>query len=203
VTPDGPTWIRTYTGRKFSLVAPRAEDVAIEDIARHLSMLCRYTGGVRRFYSVAEHSVRVAAVVTSRLHAAGKAGPEYGNVLRWALLHDAAEAYCGDLSRPLKYLPGLAGYRDVERAVMAAVAEALGLVGPEPALVRAVDKEIIGSEARVLKFGEALATVDPLPDMMPELRDERLGMEPAHAERAFLGFWELVNRPGEMPRARA
>ena len=54
------TWIQTFTGRKFFPLAPDGAEVCIEDIAHALSMKCRFNGHCLRFYSVAEHSVRVA-----------------------------------------------------------------------------------------------------------------------------------------------
>ena len=53
-------WMQTYTGRQFWPIDPRANEVHIEDIAHALSMMCRYNGHCRTFYSVAEHSVLVS-----------------------------------------------------------------------------------------------------------------------------------------------
>jgi len=53
-------WIETWTGVAFDLEKPRPEDVRIEDIAHALSRQCRFGGGVREFYSVAQHSVFVS-----------------------------------------------------------------------------------------------------------------------------------------------
>src|SRR5689334_14267678 len=86
-------WIRTYTGRKFYLFDSGPEDVEIEDIAHALSMQCRYNGHVQRFYSVAEHSCYVSAIVAAEM---GNAKYDI-NVALWALLHDASEAYLGDV----------------------------------------------------------------------------------------------------------
>src|SRR5258708_302056 len=82
-------WMQTYTGRAYWPADPRAEDVCIEDIAHALSLLCRYTGHCKRFYSVAEHSILISQVVP----------PEYAF---FGLMHDAQEAYINDLARPIK-----------------------------------------------------------------------------------------------------
>ncbi len=84
-------YIATYTGKQFYPLDPRPEDVCLEDIAHSLSNLCRFTGhtDTDRFYSVAQHSVICSTIVA----------PEAALL---ALLHDAAEAYLGDISRPLK-----------------------------------------------------------------------------------------------------
>ncbi len=52
-------WLATYTGRKWFLLDPHPDDVAIEDIAHGLSMVCRFGGHCRHFYSVAQHSLLV------------------------------------------------------------------------------------------------------------------------------------------------
>jgi len=80
-------WIQTYTGKRFWPLDPRPEDVDILDIAHSLSLLCRFTGHTSSFYSVSQHSILVAQEVPKRLRL-------------WALFHDAAEAYIGDIARP-------------------------------------------------------------------------------------------------------
>ena len=66
-----------------------SDHIAWDDIATHLAKQCRYNGAVPGYYSVAEHSVLVSQCV-----------PKHLQFL--ALLHDAAEAYLGDLVRPVK-----------------------------------------------------------------------------------------------------
>lgn len=100
--------IRTYNGVDIDLASPFPWDFLIPDIARGLSNACRFAGQVRHFYSVAEHSRLVAALVPPHLY-------------RAALFHDASEAYLGDLSRNLKHDPRLAGYRDIEDLVTHAI----------------------------------------------------------------------------------
>lgn len=84
-------WIETRSGRRVDLLKPTPEMIDIDDIAHALSNICRFNGHTRRSYSVAEHSVFVAMHVPQQLTLAG-------------LLHDAAEAYIGDITRPLKLL---------------------------------------------------------------------------------------------------
>jgi hypothetical protein len=133
------TWMGTYTGRKFWPLDPRAEDVDVLDVAHHLAMTCRYGGAVRRFYSVAEHSVLVSAHVAPDL-------------AREALFHDAAEAYVGDLIRPLKHQPELAGFRAAEDRIYPVVMEAFGIAStPESrAAISEVDDRIIVDETQAL-----------------------------------------------------
>lgn len=98
--PRPATWIQTRSGLAFDLADPSPSSVNIEDIARSLSQLCRYAGHTRYGYSVAEHSCHVADMLWMQ-HADS---PEW---YRWdltlqGLLHDAHEAYTGDLIRPLQ-----------------------------------------------------------------------------------------------------
>ena len=65
------TWIQTYSGRRFSLTEPSAEDVDIDDVAHALSLLCRFTGHVSEHYSVAQHCVIVSRLVPTEHALAG------------------------------------------------------------------------------------------------------------------------------------
>src|SRR5258708_39476115 len=85
----GPT-IMLHSGAWFDFCAPASSCFNIEDIAHGLANICRYAGQCKRFYSVAEHSILVSQTAK---------GFEYE-----ALLHDAAEAFVGDISRPLKQM---------------------------------------------------------------------------------------------------
>ena len=118
------TWIQTYSGRRFSLTEPSAEDVDIDDVAHALSLLCRFTGHVREHYSVAQHCVIVSRLVPTEHALAG-------------LLHDATEAYVGDVSRPLKQL--LPEYRLIEDRVWLAIADRFGVSPPLPTTVKDAD----------------------------------------------------------------
>lgn len=82
-------WITTYSGRFIDLDKFDGTMVDISDIGHSLSNLCRFNGHCQRFYSVAEHSVRLALICPRELQLT-------------ALLHDAAEAYIGDITSHLK-----------------------------------------------------------------------------------------------------
>ncbi len=126
-------WITTFTGKKFHFLDPASDEIDIKDIAHHLSMLCRFTGATRLFYSVAEHSVRVSDILPERLKLAG-------------LLHDAAEAYTNDISRPVKYTHKL---EKTDQVISMAIAEkyAVDMFSP---LVKNADNVLIATEARDL-----------------------------------------------------
>jgi len=96
----GTTWMQTFTGKRVDPLNMRPEDIDILDIAQALGNICRFGGHTRRFYSVAEHSLEVANLVSNKAKLP-------------ALLHDAQEAYIGDIIRPIKgslSIPKLAGY---------------------------------------------------------------------------------------------
>lgn len=82
-------WFITYSGVQFWPMDPRPEEVRIEDIAHALSRVCRYGGHCLDWYSVAQHSVLVSQLVGQQLAFEG-------------LMHDAEEAYTGDMIRPVK-----------------------------------------------------------------------------------------------------
>lgn len=134
-------WMQTFSGRQFFPLTPRAEDVDPVDIAHALSLICRYGGHTRRFYSVAEHCVLMSQAVA----------PEHALA---ALLHDATEAYVGDMVRPLKH--HMPEYQEVEARVWSAVTLRFGLreenaYSPElPAEVKEADNRILLDERAAL-----------------------------------------------------
>lgn len=94
------TWILTATGAEVDLRRPTHSSLAATDIAHALAQINRFTGHAARPYSVAEHSLLVCELLER----------EYGVLnpkpLLAALLHDAHEAYAGDVSTPAKQAVG-------------------------------------------------------------------------------------------------
>jgi len=136
----------TAGGRQFWPLDPRASEVDIDDIATALSHQGRYNGHTRHFYSVAQHSAEMA-----RWFMAKRDAP----MAREALLHDAAEAYVGDVIRPLKpFLPGFAG---IEHGVEKAVRQRFGLAETLPEAVKQADTRILTDEFIALFPADALA----------------------------------------------
>lgn len=171
----GPT-IMLRSGEYFDLECPESSSFLITDIAHALSNICRYTGHCTEFYSVAQHSVLVSQIVPHEDALAG-------------LLHDAAEAYVGDVSKPLKIL--LPDYKVVEDRVEAALFKRFGLPERLPASVKIADRVVLRTEQRDLMdadrhtwffAGEAKA----LPSAI-------VPMSPREAREAFLArFHELT-----------
>ncbi len=96
-----PGTLLTVSGKEFNLLNPDMSLVLIEDIAHGLSYTCRWNGHTRTYYSVAEHSIGVM----ERYEAYARPRGVYtkkGSLA--ALLHDAEEAYWGDIPSPIKAL---------------------------------------------------------------------------------------------------
>jgi hypothetical protein len=128
-------WMQTYSGLRFYPRDPRSADIDPVDIAHALSLLCRYGGHVDRFYSVAEHCVLMSHAVA----------PEHALA---ALLHDATEAYLGDVVRPLKLQ--LPQYGAIEERVWGVVAIHFGLELSLPREVKEADNRILIDERTAL-----------------------------------------------------
>ena len=90
----GP-YLQTVSGRWVNPFDPDPDQLDAGDIARALANQCRFGGHCRVFYSVAQHSVIVSELVEQR-------GGDAEDVFA-ALMHDATEAYLGDMPHPLKH----------------------------------------------------------------------------------------------------
>lgn len=174
-------WIRTYTGGRFYLLDPAPSDVRIEDVAHALSQICRFTGHTNRFYSVAEHSVHVSRIVR----------PEHA---LWGLLHDAAEAYIGDVSRPLKHARGMEGYKAIEAKVERAVIGAFDIDLTAEMLneVNHADLLMLCAEARDLMGITDFHAAGWRYWVEPDPAQKIGGWSPQYAVSQFLGtYYEL------------
>lgn len=101
----------TRSGYMFDILNPDGNMVSIEEIAHCLAYECRYNGHVPgdNFLSVAEHSVEVCERIQRDVESGSV------NVALIALLHDAHEAYTGDIVAPLKRL--LPEIKEIEKGI--------------------------------------------------------------------------------------
>lgn len=135
----------TWGGTLFDLRSPRPEDIDLDDVAHAMSRYCRYGGHLCYHYSVAEHCQHVAAWLLAD-------GAPLNHVA-WGLLHDADEAYYGDVIGPLKHAPELAGYRElVGRFTKDALVPRFALDPPnEPREVKLIDDALLVVEMAILR----------------------------------------------------
>lgn len=180
------SWMQTYTGRAFYPLDPQPEDIDIVDIAHALSMQCRYNGHVDRFYSVAEHCVLMANWI---LDESGVLGDRFATATAlWALFHDAAEAYVGDMVRPLKiHMPDFCAADD---AVTAAIARRFDLGQTTiPAEVKAIDTRILLDErAELLVPPPGAWAIEGLEPLGVTIE----GWDPARAKAEYLSMFDAL-----------
>lgn len=163
-------WMQTYSGIAFYPYCPPIKSILLEDIAHALSLTCRYNGHTRSFYSVAEHAVLVSQSVPERDAA-------------WGLMHDAAEAYIGDMVSPVKlHQPE---FRALEDELLACIAERFSLNRAGiPVSVHEADTRILLNERGALLRPPpqpwAIEKLEPLPGIYIT------GWSPETAERRFL-----------------
>jgi hypothetical protein len=140
-------WCETYSGVRMPVPVLDPAKVNVDDIGVALARQCRFNGHCEEFYSVAEHSVNVVRILL------GKGLSERVQLL--GLLHDAHEAYLGDIIRPVKCALEETGVRlrACELAASNAVLEGLGVSPPdglEWAEVNAADNAALATEAEAL-----------------------------------------------------
>lgn len=128
--------IQTRSGRLVDPFKLKSDDVVLEDIAHALSNICRFTGHCARHYSVAQHTVHGDAW--------GFAGASKSDRMWW-FVHDAAEAYLGDVAGPIKRKWPV--YAEAEGRAMGVIASALGVGGQIPSqAIATVDLRMLATE---------------------------------------------------------
>jgi hypothetical protein len=148
-TKEEAIWIETFTGKKVNPYRLQLDDIDIRDIAHSLSLLCRFVGHCNIFYSVAQHSLHVSDLVFHEL------GQQVVEDVRFAsrtclaaLLHDGAEAYISDISRPVKY--SIREFGELERRISGKIMQKFGCVGADWTLIKKMDSKMLASEALYL-----------------------------------------------------
>jgi hypothetical protein len=139
--PPGPgPYLQTVSGRWVNPFDPDPAQLDAGDIARALANQCRFGGHSRVFYSVAQHSVIVSELVEQR-------GGDVEDVFA-ALMHDASEAYLGDMPHPLKHRSPLGvAFKAAEEHLEQALRDRFSIKADVPEIKRA-DRALLATERR-------------------------------------------------------
>jgi hypothetical protein len=137
--------ISTYTGQKINPLDLKVEEVRIEDIAHALSLCNRFAGHTSQPISVAQHSVYAAELCCVYLSHLSRPDNDHKLALR-AILHDASEAYLGDVTKWLKGTPEMAGYREAEARIQKVIYSRFGLEGDDEEEVKLADRLLVRYE---------------------------------------------------------
>lgn len=139
--------IRLRSGRYFDFADPKPDQFTLADIAGALAKICRFGGQINSFYSVAEHSIHCAEV-------ARQDGLPIA-MQRAAFLHDAAEAFCGIVVRPLKIM--LKDYAEIENRVESVIGDKFNVDFIEhDAVIREIDNAMLIAERRTMFSPDAV-----------------------------------------------
>ncbi len=143
--------ITMSNGNDFVFNNPDSADYSIEVIAQSLSKICRFGGHCNEFYSVAQHSVSVSDLVPDELKME-------------ALLHDAAEAFVGDMPTPLKQM--LPEYKAIELEIEKSIRQKYGLPEEMNPLIKEADIKMFVTECRDLM--ESSCALKSFTDIEPD-----------------------------------
>lgn len=182
------SWFQTHTGLAVWPLQIAAIDIKIEDIARSLALTNRFNGHTSFPYSVAQHSLLVSRHVPQEHALEG-------------LLHDAAEAYLGDLVSPIKRAPAFAAFVEAEHQIEAVIAEVFDLKYPWHPSIKIADSRALMTERRDVR------STPPPHQWLQEAYlpfEQRILEEDWRAvERAFLIRYEQLMRERHGERVHA
>lgn len=172
--------ISTHCGKTLDPLDPRPELIMAHDIAVALSRQARFNGHTVEFYSVAQHSVLVS---------------QYTRCPLSGLLHDAAEAYIGDMIRPMKAV--MPEFDQIERRLQAAIEARFDLL---PGSLYTSDVAHWDDALLATELGQMMPHCEERGALPPALADRRLvALPPAKALCLFnerfkdiLGVWPVV-----------
>ncbi len=168
--PDLGPWMLTHSGRRVYFLQPSAQMIAPADLAWHLAHQCRFNGASSSFYSVAQHCV-IGSKLAERLG--------HSKLIQLGvLLHDAAEAYIGDLVSPLKLALGdeaMARYHEVEKRLLVSIYTRAGIDWASPKLtddywatIKQIDHWLLAAE-RVTLMPDEPSWAPPLHPDLPRV----------------------------------
>jgi 5'-deoxynucleotidase YfbR-like HD superfamily hydrolase len=162
------SFIQTYSGAKFDFADPAPASIRLKDIAHALARICRFGGHVATFYPVADHCVNVTRFLIRN-------GADR-QTAAWGCMHDAAEAYVGDIVSPFKQMLPKAG--EIEQRIAAMIRERFGIDEGQ------VDFDAVKRADEALLVAEAKALFDfpPLENWTESFRAEPV-RDPLHISR--------------------
>jgi len=123
--------INTYSGKKLNLLDPQPEQICIRDIARGLSYNSHFGGQTPKFFSIAQHCLLVCELMEPNLG-------NNPNLMMLGLLHDASEAYLGDMLKPLKVM--LPEFQKIENHMMSVILKKYSLDVEMLPIIKEADK---------------------------------------------------------------
>ncbi len=129
--------ISLLSGARFNYNAPEESEVTIKDIAGSLGNVCRFSGHLPRFYSVAQHLVNASYIVEEQFAFD-------------TLMHDTAEAFTNDLPTPLKV--AFPVFKELEVKIESAMAARFGFNYPYPKEVKLADTQMLLLEKTYVKL---------------------------------------------------
>lgn len=177
--------IKVAAGHYVDLVNPDPESIEVCSIAAALSKVCRFGGHCPRFYSVAEHCVHATSLACSQGYA--------GDALVAIFLHDAAEAYIGDMVKPLKVL--MSQYGEAERRIEAAIEAAFGVdFARWESVIKRFDRAMLKAE-KVAMWPEDLETWEGFSEIETYVVNLQL-WGPSEAEMQFLAMARTLQLVG-------
>lgn len=172
--------ISTANHIRFDPTTPEPANICIEDIAHALSMLTRANGHFTEFYSVARHSVKCAQEAKLRGYTK--------KVQLLCLLHDSAEAYIGDMTRPLKLrFPLFSAYEKTLQRIIFEKLATLDISPEEAEQVRSVDDSLLYHEF-FYYHGDKL--FDTAPEIYVDVRENKRNI--AETKSEFLSLYNAL-----------
>ena len=150
--------IETYSGNRFDYSKLEENEYDIRDIAHCLSLQCRYNGHCLSFYSVAEHCCHVS----DTLYKEQTTKTLRETIALAGLMHDATEAYVGDVVAPLKRL--LPQFKSIENDIAFYIEKTFGYAPfhHDDPVIKDVDMRILVEEHKAIMGGDNLWATDSL-----------------------------------------
>lgn len=154
------TYYATFSGKTIDFECISINDICLEDIAHHLSRIQRFGGALPYgvSYSVADHSINVAKYMMTQTN--------NNNDILYALMHDATEAYLGDIVTGLKQ--HMTSYKKMEKDLDTLICTKYNIDRKAKEKIKQIDTCIVLDEAKALMpnkyylYKHQLRHVEPL-----------------------------------------